>query len=95
MNKITEDLEDATRRHNSKIFYWHVNKLRGSSQSGLIPVEDRNGATISDKERVKETWVEHSENVLNRDTVAGKDIEENEKVCDTLDMKEICFMREN
>ena len=27
------------------------------------------------------------ENVLNRDTVAGKDIEENEKVCDTLDVR--------
>ena len=28
--------------------------------------------------------MEHFENVLNRDTVAGKDIDENEKVCDTL-----------
>ena len=28
------------------------------------------------------------EKVLNRDTVAGKDIEENKKVCDTLDVRE-------
>ena len=49
MDKIAEDLEDAARRHNSKILFWHVNKLRGSSQSGLVPVKDRNGATISDK----------------------------------------------
>ena len=48
MDKIAEDLEDAGRRHNSKILYWHVNKLRGSSQSGLVPVEDRIGATIID-----------------------------------------------
>ena len=57
-DKIAEDLEDAARRHNSKILYWHVNKLKGSSQSGLVPVKDRNGATISNKEKVKERWVE-------------------------------------
>ena len=68
--------------------------MRGSSQSGLVPVKDRNGATISDKEKVKERWVEHFENVLNRDTVAGKDIDENEKVCDTLDVKEDLFCEE-
>ena len=28
--------------------------LRGSSQSGLIPIKDKNGPTINDKERVKE-----------------------------------------
>ena len=33
MDKIAKDLEDAARRHNSKILYWHVNKLRGSSPS--------------------------------------------------------------
>ena len=76
MDKIAEDLEDATRLHNSKILYWHVNKLKGSNQSGLVPVKDRNEATISDKEKVKERWVEHFENVLNRNTVAGKDIDE-------------------
>ena len=34
------------------------------------------------------------ENMLNRDTVAGKDIDENEKVCDTLDVKEDLFSEE-
>ena len=55
-----------------KYFYWCVNKLRWSSQSGLFPVKDRYEATISDKERVSERWVEHFENVLNRDRAAGK-----------------------
>ena len=32
--------------------------------------------------------------MLNQDTVAGKDIDENEKVCDTLDMKEDLFNEE-
>ena len=54
MDKITEDLEDAAKRYISKILCWHVNKLRRSSQSGLVPFKDRNGITISDKERVKE-----------------------------------------
>ena len=84
----------TARRNNSKILYWHVKKLRGSSQSRLGPVKDRNGATISDKERTKERWAEHFENLLNRDRVAGKDIEENEKVCDTLDVKEDLFCEE-
>jgi len=65
MDLIAEDLEDAPRRHNSKILHWHVKKLRGSSQSGLVPVKYRNGATISNKERVKERWAEHFENLLN------------------------------
>ena len=57
-------------------------------------MKDRNGATISEKERVKEKWAEHLENVLNRDTVAGKDTEENEKVCNILDVKEDLFREE-
>ena len=54
----------------------------------------RNGATISDEEKVKERWVEHFENVLNRDTIAGKDTDENENFCDTLDVKEDLFSEE-
>ena len=50
--------------------------------------------TINDKERVKERLAEHFENVLIRDRVAGKDIEENEKVSDTLNMKEDLFCEE-
>jgi ATP phosphoribosyltransferase len=65
MDKIVKDLEDAARKHNSKILYWHVNKLRGSSQSRLVPVKDRNRGTISDKERGKEKWVKHFKNLLN------------------------------
>ena len=65
MDKIAEDLADTARQHNSKILYWHASKSRGTSQSGLFPVRDRNGATISAKEIVKERWVEHFENVLN------------------------------
>ena len=53
MYKISEDLEGAARRHNSKVLSWYANKLRGSSQSGLVLVKDRNGTAISDKERVK------------------------------------------
>ena len=93
-DKIAEDLEDVDRWHNSKILYWRVNKLRGSSQSRLVSVKDRNGATVSDRERVKERWTEHFENVLNQDTVVGKDIEENEKECNTLDVKEDLFCEE-
>jgi len=35
--------------------------------------------------------MEHFENGLKRNIVAAKDIEENEKVCDTLDVKEEMF----
>ena len=83
-DKIVEDLEHLARRHISKILYWHVNRLTGNSQSGLVPVRDRIQTTISDKERVKKGRSEHFEN---RDGFARKDIEENEKDCDTLDVK--------
>ena len=56
MDEIAENLEDAERRHN-KISYWYVKKLEGNSQSGLIPVKDRNRASISGKESVKDRWV--------------------------------------
>ena len=46
MDKTAEDLEDAVRRHNSKILYWHINKLRGSGQSEIAPVKDRNGPQL-------------------------------------------------
>ena len=68
--------------------YWQVNWLRGGRQPGFVPVKDRNGTKISDKERVKERWAEHFETVLNRDKVAVKDIVENEKLDVTLDVKE-------
>ena len=51
MNRIAEDLQDEARRYNSKILYWYVNKLRRSTQSGLVPVKDRNGATFSGKKK--------------------------------------------
>ena len=40
MDKIAEVLEDAARQHNSKTVSWQVNKLSGSSQSGLAPLKD-------------------------------------------------------
>ena len=51
MDKIAEDLEDAARRHNSEILYWHVNKLRGSSKSR--PVKDRTGPQLVIKKDLK------------------------------------------
>ena len=42
MDQIAKGLEDAARRDNSKIFYWYVNELRGSSQCGLVLVKHRN-----------------------------------------------------
>ena len=53
VDKIFTDLENATRWHNSKIFYWHVEKLRGSTQSGLVPVKDKSGVSIIGKGSVK------------------------------------------
>ena len=52
------------------------------------------GDKISDKKRIKERWAEHFENVLNQNRATGKDIEENEKVCDILDVKEDLFWEE-
>ena len=48
---------------------------------------------IRKKLKKKDGW-KNFDNVLHRDTVAGKDIDENEKVCDTLDVKEDLFSEE-
>ena len=36
-DEIAENLDDVFRKNKGKIFYWHVETLRGSSQSGLVP----------------------------------------------------------
>ena len=53
MDKTAEDLEDAAKRHNSKMLYWYVNKLRGSSQSGPVPVKDRKGPQLVIRKELK------------------------------------------
>ena len=73
IDKTADDLEDTARQHNSKTLYWNVNKLRGRSQSGLVPVKDGKEATISNKKRVKERRAKHFENMPNRDRAARKD----------------------
>ena len=50
LDKTAEDLEHKARWHYTEILYWHVKKLRGNSQSELVPVKDRNVVTPSDKE---------------------------------------------
>ena len=87
-------MEDAARWHDSKILYWHVNKLRGNSCSGLVLVEDRYSATISNKGNVEGRWAVHFVNMLNQNRDTGKDLEENKKVCDMLDVKEDLFCKE-
>ena len=74
MDETAKYLEDTARRHNSKILFWDFNKLRGTSQFRLFPVKNRNVATNSYKERVKERWVEHFEDMLYGYRVRGKDI---------------------
>ena len=54
LDKVVEGLEDIAIRHNSKIMYWHVKKLRGNGQFGIVTVKDRNAASISDGGSAKE-----------------------------------------
>ena len=66
----------------------------GVDNLDFVTVKDRNGDTISDKERVKGRWAEHFENVLNQNRANGKDVERNEKVDDILNVKEDLFWGE-
>ena len=59
------------------------------SQSGLVPIKDK-----IDKEKAKERWVEHFENLLNRDKVTGNDIEKNERVFNNLKVNEDLFFED-
>jgi len=78
-----------------KVLCWEVNKLRGSSQYGLVPVEDRSVVIITHKEKVKERWAEHLKNAINLDGVAGKTQNfVHKKCCNTLGVKEDLFCEE-
>ena len=70
MDKIAEDLEDAARRHNNKILYWHVNKLSRVVNPDFSQLKIGTGLQLEIR-KVKERWVELFENLLNRYTVAG------------------------
>ena len=94
LNKITEDLEDAARQHISKIFYWHINQLRGNSQSGLCQLKIGLGPQLVIRKALKRDGQKHFENVPNYDRVMGKDIVKDDKACDTLDVKEYLFCEE-
>ena len=88
MDKTAEDVQDPTRQHNGKILYWYFKNLRENSKSGFVPVKFRNEASISDKESIKERYVEYLVNVLNCDKVSGNLTEKSEKVVEDLFCKE-------
>ena len=58
VDKITEDLADVARPHNSKILYWHVNKLRRSSQSGMsqLKIGMEESQLVIRKELKRDWW---------------------------------------
>ena len=60
IHKITEDREVAARWHNSKILNCYANTWRESGQLCLVLLKDRNWATVSDNEKVKQM----GENIL-------------------------------
>jgi len=68
--------------------------LKENSESGLVPVQDRNGAIISEKERVKERWAEHSENVLDHHYRYRKRYGKIENASDALNVKVDLFCEE-
>jgi len=53
IEKISKDLEDADRRHNSKLMYCHVNKLRGSNQSEFIQLNIEIGTQLVIRNELK------------------------------------------
>ena len=66
----------------------------GKVNPNLSQIKIGEGAPNSDKERVEERRAEYFGNLLNQGRVIRKDIEENEKVCDTLDVMEDLFCKE-
>jgi hypothetical protein len=46
MDETAEDLEGVAKRHNSKILYWHVSRLKGSGESRLVPVKIGTGSHL-------------------------------------------------
>ena len=69
MDKISEELKDEPRRHNSKILYRHADKLKGNSQSRLVPVTDRN--ETGPQLEIREVLKRDGRNILNFLRVQG------------------------
>ena len=91
MLKVTENLENTAKQHNSKIFYWHFNKLRGSSHSEDLPVKNKNGAFISDKKSFKGWRAEYFGNMLNSHKFMENGLKTNENISDNLKGKKNYF----
>ena len=75
-DKIAQDLEDAARRHDSKILCWDV---RGKGQSGLVTFKNRKEAAIFHKEII-EGGNNIYEHVPIRDKAIEKEAEKKESL---------------
>ena len=52
-DKIAKDLEDAASRHNSKIFCWHINNLRGVVNPDLSQLKIEIGPQLLIRKELK------------------------------------------
>ena len=67
--------QTAADRKDSKAFYSYVREVFGPSQSSVAPVRSKNGSVLyTDVKSIKNRWVEHYSELLNRSSNVNIDI---------------------
>ena len=66
LNKLAEKAERAANTGQMRTLYQTTKSLSGKFRMPEVPVKDKDGKTIFEKEAQKKRWVEHFEGLLNR-----------------------------
>ena len=66
LNKLAEKAEKAANSGQMRTLYQTTKTLSGKFSRSEVPVKDKDGRTVFEKEAQKERWVEHFKELLNR-----------------------------
>jgi len=61
-----QELENASRKHNHRQMFQLVKKMAGKTNPQPMSVKSKSGTILTEKEEVKDRWMEHFQSLLNR-----------------------------
>ncbi|CAM4839802.1 unnamed protein product [Rotaria magnacalcarata] len=73
--ELSIDIENAVKVHNSTTAFQIIRRLRGNGQSiNHIPVQDKNGLTLTNSKDQLNRWKEYFDEMLNVDTTINEQV---------------------
>lgn len=81
LEEVAEEMEEASKRGDSKKLFACVNRLSGNTNSKIIncePVKEKNGKLTTGKKEIMERWTQHFKELLNKQDPKNKDATERE-----------------